>query len=210
MLTCSKALPILSLVILSACTHPYSTIRTIAIQPIAPYDSAQLPMLRHDLTAFFRRPVTLLPPITLPASYTNNTKGERYAADSIIMHLTREMTDSITQIVGFTHQDIYTTKRDQAGSVLLPVEKYAVWGIFGLGYCPGKASVISDYRLSTTDSAIYRHRLRTVLLHEVGHNLGLPHCLNPYCIMNDANETISTIDKSSDDYCIACRRRISL
>jgi archaemetzincin len=194
--------------LLFACKRSPS-IRIIAIQPILPYDSATIPVLRDDLTAFFHHPVLILPPIVLPTSFLNQSKGERYSADSIINYLARQASDSITQIVGFTHKDIYTTKRDRAGHVLSPADRYGVWGIFGLGYCPGKASVLSDYRLWTTDESKYRHRLRIVLLHEVGHNLGLPHCPNPHCIMNDANETINSIDNAGDDYCADCRRRLS-
>jgi archaemetzincin len=167
-------------------------------------------MIQQELTTFFHHPVIILPPITLPSSFLNHSKGERYSADSIINYLVQKTSDSITQIVGFTHTDIFTTERDRSGEIRQPLEKYAVWGIFGLGYCPGKASIVSDYRLSTTDSMKFRHRLRTVLFHEIGHNLGLPHCPNKGCMMNDANETITTIDKSGDNYCAECRRRLSL
>jgi len=40
--------------------------------------------------------------------------------------------------------------------------------------------------------------------HEVGHVLGLPHCPTPKCVMNDANESIKTIDKSTGDLCDKC------
>jgi archaemetzincin len=139
----------------------------------------------------------------------SHPRGERYSADSIINYLSQKTSDSISQVVGLTHKNLFTTKWDRSGQIREPAEKYAVWGIFGLGYHPGKASVISDYRLSTTDPARFRHRLRTVLFHEIGHNLGLPHCPHPHCIMNDANETINTVDNSGDDYCAECRRRLS-
>lgn len=191
-------------------TPAASTIRQIAIQPIYPYDSTRLPLLKSYLTRFFHRPVVLLSPIHLKASYHNLTKGDRYSADSIINDLATRTTDSITQVVGFTGEDIFTTKKDAAGHILQPAGTYAAWGIFGLGDCPGSASVISDYRLATPDENKFRHRLRTVLLHEIGHNLGLPHCPNPHCIMNDANETIATVDRSGNDFCHTCRRKLRL
>jgi archaemetzincin len=100
--------------------------------------------------------------------------------------------------------------REKDGSIKQPVYKYAVWGIFGLGDCPGKASIVSNFRLHTSDTSKYHHRIRTVVLHELGHNFGLPHCPNPHCIMNDANEKIATIDNSSDDYCRTCRNKLGL
>ena len=68
----------------------------------------------------------------------------------------------------------------------------------------------SDFRLRTKDTAQYHHRIRTIVLHELGYNFGLPHCPNPRCIMNDANEKIATIDNSADDYCRDCRDKLGL
>lgn len=191
-------------------TYHRPNFKTIAIQPIRPFDGTEIPLLAHALQAYFQHPVIVLPPITLPRSYTDYRKGERYSADSIINHLTGSANDTITQVVGFTHEDIFTTKRDPSGHVLYPAETNNVWGIFGLGYRSGKASVVSDYRLHCSDVDKYYFRLRTVLFHEIGHNLGLAHCPNPGCIMNDVDGSISTIDSSGLDYCSDCRRRLYL
>lgn len=194
-----------------ACHRPSpSAITQIAIQPIYPYDSSRLPLLRSDLVRVFRHPVILLTPIHLPQAFLNHEKGERYSADSIVDALSKSTGDSITQVVGFTSEDIFTTRTDPEGHVLQPADRYGDWGIFGLAARPGKASVLSDFRLTSTDENIYRHRLHTVLLHEMGHNLGLPHCPNPRCIMNDANEKIATVDNSGNDFCRACRRALHL
>ncbi|WP_118972472.1 matrixin family metalloprotease [Taibaiella koreensis] len=82
--------------------------------------------------------------------------------------------------------------------------------MFGLGLCPGKACVVADHRLTTNDEQRFRHRIRTVVLHEIGHNLGLPHCSSQGCIMSDANEKIATVDRSGDNYCKACIRKADL
>ncbi|RYZ26438.1 MAG: matrixin family metalloprotease, partial [Sphingobacteriales bacterium] len=116
--------------------------------------------------------------------------------------------DSIITVAALTDEDIYVTKRDKFGKIKKPESAYAVWGIFGLGYCPGPGCVISEKRLRTGDEQRFRHRLRTVTIHEVGHTLGLPHCPNKGCIMSDANEKMSTVDQSGDDYCRDCNRKI--
>jgi archaemetzincin len=184
--------------------------RDMALQPLGPCDTTELTFIRHELINFFHRPVVLLPEIPIPHAFLNLSKGERYSADSLIRWLAGKTNDSITQVIGFTHKDIFTTDKDKSGKTKEPKEKYEIWGIFGLGFCPGKASVVSDYRLQTTDQKKFDHRLRTVILHEVGHNIGLPHCPNPHCIMNDANEKIATVDNSADDYCPPCRSKIDL
>lgn len=86
------------------------------------------------------------------------------------------------------------------------------WGIFGLGYRPGKTCVISTFRLKKSVNDIkFKERLQKVCLHEVGHNLGLPHCNNDsLCLMNDANGTIAQVDKEKIFFCISCKKQIGM
>lgn len=93
-------------ILLNGCSSPDpATIHTIAIQPIGPCDSSELQFIRQETSAFFHRPVILLPNIDMPHSFLNLSKGERYSADSIIKYLAKTTNDTITQIVGFTHKD---------------------------------------------------------------------------------------------------------
>jgi len=195
--TCKRKAPV----------HPID-VNVIALQPIGPFDA--LYFVQGEVGAFFHKPVIIFPPIRMPSGALDTTKGERYSADSILRRPIPVTGDHLPVIVALTEKDIFTTVRDKDGAVKLPAYKYAVWGIFGLGDCPGMASVVSDFRLHTADTAQYHHRIRTIVLHELGHNFGLPHCPNPRCIMNDANEKIATIDKSSDDYCRSCRDQLGL
>ena len=49
-------------------------------------------------------------------------------------------------------------------------------------------------------------RLQKVVIHEVGHNLGLPHCkVDSRCVMRDAAEKIQTIDEVDAALCEACK-----
>lgn len=183
-------------------------IKAIALQPIGP--SNDLKYIQSEVRIFFHKTVVVLPPVEMPAGALDTSKGERYSADTVLRHLAAKTDEQLPIIIGITGKDIYTTVRDNKGAVKQPAYKYAVWGIFGLGDCPGRASIASDFRLHTADTARYHHRLRTVVLHELGHNFGLPHCPNPHCIMNDANEKVATIDNSGNDYCRACRDKLGL
>jgi archaemetzincin len=95
----------------------------------------------------------------------------RYRADSIIKSLKNNIgKDSV--IVGLSHSDISTTKSGIKD-----------WGVMGLGYRPGKACVVSDFRLSVKNKNEQFYKL---VLHELGHTAGLPHCEVKSCLMRDA------------------------
>jgi archaemetzincin len=183
--------------------------KVIVIQPLNNYDKKEIDYLASDLETFFNKKIIVLPALKVPESFANYQKGKRYDASRIINWLTPLANDSIIAIAGITSEsDIYTAKKDTQGNIRKPESTYAIWGIFGLGYCPGKSCVISSKRLFTADVQKFRHRLRTVTIHEIGHNLGLPHCPNKGCIMSDANEKIATVDQSGNNYCNECNRKI--
>jgi len=171
-------------------------------------DQARLHFLQTELSAFYHCPVYLLPAINMPAAFLNTSKGERYSADSILRWLSHRRSDSVAILMGITRKDIFIADKDDRGHIRKPASKYAVWGILGLGYTPGIAAVVSDARFYQKDEKKYDHRLRTIAVHEIGHNLGLPHCKNIHCIMNDANEHISTIDSSGTSLCQPCEKKV--
>ncbi|SHM86011.1 zinc-dependent metalloprotease family protein [Chitinophaga sp. CF418] len=109
----------------------------------------------------------LLPGIEIPAMAFYAPRN-RYRADSLIRWMSRQ--GKANEIyVGITMQDISTTKGE-----------YADYGVMGLGYCPGKACVVSSYRLKD------KQHFYKLVIHELGHNMGLQHCPVSTCYMRDA------------------------
>ena len=80
----------------------------------------------------------------------------------------------------------------------------------GLAYRPGKSSIISKFRLKNNDKKLELERFKKVVIHEFGHNLGLPHCENTHCVMTSAAEKISTIDTEKMELCSKCKRQLQL
>ncbi len=112
----------------------------------------------------------------------------RYRADSIIKNLKNNIgLDSV--IIGFSHADISTTKNGIQD-----------WGVMGLGYRPGKACVVSDFRLSVKNRNEQFYKL---VLHELGHTAGLSHCKVKTCLMRDA-EGGNPLDQEKS-FCRECK-----
>lgn len=113
---------------------------------------------------------------------------KRYRADTLIHWLSSRAKENETYI-GITMNDISTTK----GSVF-------DYGVMGLGFCPGNACVASNYRLKNKKDFI------KVVIHELGHTTGLPHCPYKTCYMRDAEGGDHT-DKEKG-FCNACKEHL--
>lgn len=183
--------------------------RIIAVQPLGDFPSALQDTVANAITTYFHFQTHINPKIDIPKHCFINLKSPRYRADSLIRYLKINKPDSVDFMVGLIVKDISTTKYDESGVVKNPTSKYNDWGIFGLGYRPGPSCVVSTYRISHPKQEVFISRLKKIVLHELGHNLGLPHCPNENCFMRDAAETIKTIDHVSLNLCEDCFRNVN-
>lgn len=112
---------------------------------------------------------------------------KRYRADRLLDFLRRAARPG-ERILGVTAVDISTTKG-----------RHRDWGVFGLAHLGGPAGVISRFRLKrkARDAAQVRFRVATTAVHEVGHTLGLDHCAEARCVMQDAAGSIANTDSST-------------
>ena len=164
----------------------------VRLQPLGPVRRSTLLAVKHALVENLGAQVTTVSQTAIPNSAWYGPR-KRYRADRLLTYLA-PMARGRGTTLGITRSDISTTK----GSV-------RDWGVFGLGQMPGHAAVISSFRLGRNSDKL----MALVAVHEVGHNLGLPHCPTPRCIMNDAEGSKRHLDEATS-LCPSCRRKLGL
>lgn len=160
--------------------------KIIVIQPLGNFNTEEAKEVYNKIRTINSN-VVLRSNIPFPKNAYYQPRN-RYRADSIIKTIKNNIgKDSV--IVGLSNSDISVTKG-----------KIKDWGVMGLGYHPGKSCVVSDYRLRKQNK---NEQFYKVVLHELGHTEGLPHCPTKTCLMRDA-EGKNHIDEETD-FCLKCK-----
>lgn len=130
----------------------------------------------------------------LPDGTLDNHRGQ-YHATRILEHLAASGREAF-RVLGVTSVDIFT-----------PILRY----VFGEAMLPGRAALVSTYRLgvalprekSPSDRSVFVSRVVKESIHELGHTFGLTHCQNPACTMAASLDT-AHIDAKSTRFCYYC------
>ncbi len=172
----------------------------VKLVTFGPFPAELRAAVAEGLQAELQVEVARLPPMDLPADAYYPPR-RRYRADRLLDHLRMHLDGepSSVKALGLTTVDISTSAHGHSD-----------WGVFGLGDLGGRASVISTFRLRrrARDTEHLRFRVVTTAIHEIGHTLGLPHCTEDRCVMNDAHGSIATVDRSTGHLGPACRRQL--
>lgn len=119
----------------------------------------------------------------------------RYKADKLIKHLKRQQASPTDLVVGFSPMDISAR-----------VHNYDDFGVMGLTFPSLHCSVVSTHRLAN-NSRLQSDFVKLVL-HELGHADGLPHCKNSSsCYMRDANKRNHFPEL--DGFCNKCKQHLT-
>lgn len=156
---------------------------TIAIVPLGKVRDRDVAAVRRALVRAFDLDVVVARRRPLPRE-TYYPPRDRYRAEHLVAWLGKGATAYRT--LGVTNRDISTTAHGRKD-----------WGIAGQATLNGPAAVVSTFRS--------KDLLGEVAVHEIGHTLGLPHCPNRGCTMQDAKGKVKRIGAR---FCAACRGRI--
>ena len=54
---------------------------------------------------------------------------------------------------------------------------------------------------------LLRERVLKESIHEIGHHLGLKHCMRPFCVMS-FSQSVRGIDKKEKTFCAFCKMKL--
>lgn len=163
--------------------------------PIGRVDPIILGWLKGDLPKIVKATVTKTPPLLLTPRHFFKERNQ-YLADGLLEVLSSIIRDETTLSLGITESDIFSSGLN------------FVFGIATTG-----RALISTFRLRPKmygmhpNLGLYRRRVLSEAVHELGHALGLPHCEHPGCVMFFSN-SIADTDWKGPEFCFRCRRRI--
>ena len=153
-------------------------------------------MLKYDLKKVFKRQVWIGKGIPRP-DYSFNKKRDQYLSTAILKAMTEKKEYAIYEkILGIIDHDLYVPKLN-----------------FVFGEASERAAIISLTRLRhefynlPKDEGLFRRRVLTEAVHELGHTYGLGHCGNPHCVMFFSNSLIDT-DMKGPAFCQRCKSKL--
>jgi archaemetzincin len=172
--------------------------RTRHTLQIVPYSSLSEPELalvdrvaehgRH----FFGVDVEVLPPRHAGVRHYNASR-KQYDADQIVAELSRQVPPESLGALGVMGADIYGLGLNF---------------IFGVGLLRDRAGLYSLYRYRTPDASLMLTRALKVATHELGHMLGLKHCVFYRCVMNGSN-SVEEMDGQPLGACPVCQVKLA-
>jgi archaemetzincin len=175
--------------------------RVLVVVPLGDPSPDLVRMVVTTLRSRMRFEVRVAEPMPMPKDAWYQPR-KRWRAEKLLDALdAQDFGADVWRVAAITEKPISTTKGDVHD-----------WGIAGLGSMNGLSSVFSSWifaRFAKSDRAFYLHAMQNLVLHEVGHTLGLPHCPNDQCIMADAKGNAVRAAKASDnEFCARCYPRI--
>jgi archaemetzincin len=167
----------------------------ITLVPFGKKDPDTFTWLKEDLLRVLASPVKESSPLPLSSRHFRKERNQ-YLADGLLSDLTAIVPSEHELTLGITDVDIFSPGLN------------FVFGIATTG-----RALISTFQLRPEcygmphNAKLFRWRILTEAVHELGHAFGLPHCEYAGCVMYFSN-WIGDTDRKGPDFCYRCRRRI--
>ena len=178
--------------------HGRHAVKSIQLLPLGTVDQMLLDRLREALAAEFISECELLENEPQP-SFALNLARQQYWSTEILAWTQRRAAPE-SKILAITPVDLY-----------IPILTF----VFGEAQLNGPCAVVSTFRLRQefyglpADPSLLAERLEKESVHELGHTLGLPHCVDFDCAMASSH-AVERIDLKKRNLCLECRQRATM
>ena len=163
---------------------------------IGPTTDYSLNTLKGQVSEKFPRyKVETLEPIVEPAEAYDSFRDQYHSTRILVILEELVKTTHVELLLGVAPHDLYVPNMNF---------------VFGEARCPGRAAVISTFRLKSqarSNPELFGSRVVKEAVHEIGHMQGLRHCTDPLCVMY-FSERLSDTDRKHEDFCAECERNV--
>lgn len=172
---------------------------TIYILPLGEVPPTDIAWLRGELEEELNMHCVSLQAQPSPA-YAFNKDRRQFHASTILNRAPSMMPSDAMRLLMVTDVDLYAQGLNF---------------VFGEASPHLRATIISIHRLHQStyglpqDEGLYRKRLLTEAVHELGHTFGSGHCSNPHCVMFFSN-TLADTDTKGPHFCEKCLAKLKL
>ncbi len=169
----------------------------IFLVPVKFSNSSLLRRIISELNRKFRSPWNVLN-LEYDIEKTLSKERGQYFSSQIIADVAPLTNNAMGKVLVITDADLY-----------VPVLTF----VFGEAQLNGKHSIVSVCRLheefysGISDDELLFVRTMKEVLHELGHNFGLLHCVDWDCVMH-SSQGIEEVDIKGEFYCRACASHV--